>query len=410
MKLFYSWQSDTPAKVGRTFIREALDAAIADLDLEDAERPEIDQDTKGVLGSPVIADTIFEKIRNAKVVVADVTLTGGTPGAKRLCNTNVAIELGFALGLHGDGVLLKIMNTHYGPPSELPFDLAHRRWPVQYALSPDAEKGEREKVRSALTKELAAILAAYLAAYKPTPETPKPAQSTYNPGTYWQKGEKLGTTTLSQTEGADLEYPAEHPLVYLRIWPQEKIAPLTIQTLNDYQKSSIEPLCGTSDGWSNVRNRFGTMAYAYSRSGRVLLSSTQVMKSGEIWGVNHFLLLERPEREKYPKFVPTGAYETGLRNSLNRYLYAARAHFGYPSKIMVESGLVNIGDYRLAMPNHYYDRFWGPIFEDVRVVAEVDTDHPATVTQALLKLFEAVFEAAGAERPANYDNFPPKDG
>lgn len=51
MKVFYSWQSDTPAKVGRTFIRDALEAAIAGLHLEDAVRPEIDQDTKGVLGS-----------------------------------------------------------------------------------------------------------------------------------------------------------------------------------------------------------------------------------------------------------------------------------------------------------------------------------------------------------------------
>src|SRR5215469_11748515 len=114
MKVFYSWQSDSSAKVGRTFIREALEAAIAGLELEDARRPEIDQDTKGVLGSPVIADTIFQKIREAKVVVADVTLTGHTPDGKSLCNSNVAIELGYALGIHGDAILLKVMNSHYG--------------------------------------------------------------------------------------------------------------------------------------------------------------------------------------------------------------------------------------------------------------------------------------------------------
>jgi len=31
-------------------------------------------------------------------------------------------------------VLLKVMNTHYGPPDELPFDLRHRRWPVKYRI------------------------------------------------------------------------------------------------------------------------------------------------------------------------------------------------------------------------------------------------------------------------------------
>lgn len=168
MNVFYSWQSDTPAKVARTLIREALESAVADLDLEDAERPEIDQDTKGVLGSPVIAETIFKKIRHAKVVVADVTLTGQTPEGKRLCNSNVAIELGYALGIHGDEVLLKVMNTHYGPPQDLPFDLAHRRWPVEFNLSPDATVAERARVRAALTKELRKILELYITAASST--------------------------------------------------------------------------------------------------------------------------------------------------------------------------------------------------------------------------------------------------
>jgi hypothetical protein len=63
----------------RTFIREALEAAISEFDAEDAERPEIEQDTEGVLGSSPIADTIFKKIRNAKVAVADITLTAQRP-------------------------------------------------------------------------------------------------------------------------------------------------------------------------------------------------------------------------------------------------------------------------------------------------------------------------------------------
>src|SRR5687768_16453473 len=138
MKVFYSWQSDTPGSVGRTFIRQALEDAIEGLDLEEAERPKIDQDTKGVLGSPVIANTIFQKIRDAKVVIADVTLTGETNGGKRLCNSNVAIELGYALSVPGDEALLTVMNTHYGTPQYLPFDLAHRRWPVLFQLAPDA--------------------------------------------------------------------------------------------------------------------------------------------------------------------------------------------------------------------------------------------------------------------------------
>jgi hypothetical protein len=70
--------------VRRTFIRDALEAAITGLELEDAKRSEIDQGTKDALGSPVIAETILQKSRDANVVVADVTLIGQTPLGKLL--------------------------------------------------------------------------------------------------------------------------------------------------------------------------------------------------------------------------------------------------------------------------------------------------------------------------------------
>lgn len=407
MKVFYSWQSDTPGKVGRTFVREALEAAIAGLDLEDADRPEIDQDTKGVLGAPVIADVIFQKIKTARVVVADVTLTGQTPAGKRCCNSNVAIELGYALGIHGDGVLIKVMNTHYGPPQELPFDLAHRRWPVQFTLSPDADGVQRQKVRDALTKELRRILEQYIAASRPPPEPFAPTPSTYTPAAYWPKGEGLAEVRSRARQGTtQVHFVPEDPLIYLHIWPIEKIEPLTSQTLADTSKSSIEPLCGGRSGWSWERNRHGLLTYATYPDSERLASTSQVFRSGEIWGVNNYLLRanKAPGAEKY---IPTVAYEEKLQSSLESYIKAARTHFRYPPKIRVESGLVNVAGFKLAMSN--YD-FWGPIYKDVIVQADVDVDKPETVAAALLKIFEHVFDAAGQPRPENHNGFPPKSG
>lgn len=72
MKVFWLWQSDTPGKIGRHFIREALSAAIADLTVEaEVEEPEgrdprsalhLDQDRQGVPGSPDLARIILNKI------------------------------------------------------------------------------------------------------------------------------------------------------------------------------------------------------------------------------------------------------------------------------------------------------------------------------------------------------------
>ena len=165
MNIFYSWQTDTPDKTGKAFIRLALDDAVSemaeDMGLSEADRPSVDQDTQGVMGSPGIAETIFEKIKSSEVMVVDVTLVGKTSSGKKLINSNVACELGFAHGWHGDQVLLAVMNTHYGPPEDLPFDLQHRRWPLRYKLSPDSSREERKVERVKLSKQLKPILKLY---------------------------------------------------------------------------------------------------------------------------------------------------------------------------------------------------------------------------------------------------------
>jgi hypothetical protein len=113
MKMFWSWQSDTPGKTGRFFIRDCLKEAIAIINQEPevAEPPErtrnplaLDQDRAGVPGHRNLGDTIFGKIAAADVFVGDVTLVAeltvppsvdNSDGVKKLINSNVAIEYGY---------------------------------------------------------------------------------------------------------------------------------------------------------------------------------------------------------------------------------------------------------------------------------------------------------------------------
>ena len=58
--VFWSWQSDQPSRETRNIIRDALVSApdrIA-IEMEEAERPEIDHDTKDAPGSPDIVATM----------------------------------------------------------------------------------------------------------------------------------------------------------------------------------------------------------------------------------------------------------------------------------------------------------------------------------------------------------------
>jgi hypothetical protein len=138
MKIFWSWQSDTPGKTGRHLVRDALLEAVEKLKIDvgiDEPAPRdlhVDFDRKGVPGSPDLARTIFDKIRSTSIMVADVTPIatiencGSSSSGKRVMNPNVAIELGYGLHSLSDSNVLMVLNTYYGGPEKLPFDLRHK--------------------------------------------------------------------------------------------------------------------------------------------------------------------------------------------------------------------------------------------------------------------------------------------
>jgi len=410
MKIFYSWQADTPARVGKQFVRQALDDAVEQLaealDLDEAERPSVDQDTQGVLGSPPIAETIFEKIRASEVVVADVTLTCATPDGKKLINSNVAYELGFAHGHHGHGVILKVMNTHYGPPDDLPFDLKHRRWPEQFELAPDATTSQLREARASLAKRFARILKLYLEGKNPGKKH-EPISSTINAASYWREEELIVEAGrpggVRQDEEIVLGYSSIQPLCYLRIWPDSPLDELTGAEIRDYNESPIEPFIGRVGSYSFNRNRHGMITYVGERA-QELFSSTQLFKNREIWGVNAFLLKSQEEMEV--DFLPSVAYEEGLTRSLRIYLDHAFIKLGYPDIVHVEAGLVNVGGFRLVVSS-ILDPHLGPMYGDLSVTSTINKNDPPTIDAALLKIFESVFDAVGHERPENFNNFPP---
>lgn len=239
MKVFWSWQSDTPGKTGRFFVRDALKAAIEELQteadvLEPNEREvrealHLDHDRKDQPGSPDLANIILEKIKAATVVVADVTTVGivppdvsakdGTP--KRLINSNVAIELGYALDALTDRALLMVMNTHYGDQDGLPFDLRHKAGPLLFNLAPDANKAEIAAAAAKLKVEFVTALKPYiaLAADQARIREPFPVSvvlAATGPAIFFPPGAVLA----SAGDRGEQEFRFDHDkLIYLRLFP-----------------------------------------------------------------------------------------------------------------------------------------------------------------------------------------------
>ncbi len=128
-------------------------------EIEEAESFELDHDTKGVPGMPPIAETICRKINDCRLFLGDLTIVGESArhsdGAiKRLPNSNVLVELGYARRAKGVERLITVMITAFGDPSGLPFDLAHLRHPIRYHLK-DIKDAELEENKRALAGRIA---------------------------------------------------------------------------------------------------------------------------------------------------------------------------------------------------------------------------------------------------------------
>lgn len=174
--IFYSWQTDAPSNLNRTFIEEALVEAAAGMNVEPAERLAVDEGMQDTPGSPEIARVLFEKIESAFLFVGDVTLVGQLPGGGRMLtagapvtaadtlrrtpNPNVAVELGYADAALGWQRVLRVMNTAFGKPEDQPFDVRNRRFPIRYNLKAEATEHQRNQVKANLVGTFVEAIAA----------------------------------------------------------------------------------------------------------------------------------------------------------------------------------------------------------------------------------------------------------
>lgn len=151
--VFYSWQSDLPNTTNRGLIGDALARAVKAISADSDVVVDlvVDRDTQSVPGSPDIAVTIFEKIDNAAIFVADVSVVHRGSSDRSFPNPNVLIELGYALKALGDDRVVLILNAEFGGLHELPFDLRRKRV-MTYSLPESSD--ERAKERAELARSI----------------------------------------------------------------------------------------------------------------------------------------------------------------------------------------------------------------------------------------------------------------
>jgi hypothetical protein len=409
--VFFSWQIDTEAKVGRNFIERALNRAAAriggDANVEKAVRDlSVDRDTKNVPGSPPIVDTILRKIDNAAVFVPDLTFVGDRLDGRRTPNPNVLIEYGWALKSLGHGRIVPVMNTAFGRPTPetMPFNLRHLRNPILYHCPPDASDDARGQVREELARELERAIRVVFASdefkaglAQPAPPAPFQALSpAHGLGRFRKAGEPLGASDGVIGRPSVEVVLASGPVIWLRVMPT--VDPGRKWLVADLMKAAktpnlvIEPFSYTGGGFYFVRGGDGFGVYTplhtdMTEAGQVVFAFC----GGEIWSIDAYLL--EAMVNDGAKFIPD--IEKQLARALQIY-----------TKLLVKLGIAPPFSWTAGMEDTMgralYSEDWSPILapklcmmQEIIVTGNHSPGDPPM--QSLTPFFAALFDACGSE-------------
>ena len=143
--IFYSWQTDTTEQE-RRLIGTSLEKVCAKIFKERGISLRIDESTLGEPGMPSITETIFKKIDNSDIFVCDLTpiikltkkIDGGQQENKQLPNSNVLVELGYAMSAIGLNYVIPLAHRGDWSANQLPFDINHHKIDIFTSSNIDA--------------------------------------------------------------------------------------------------------------------------------------------------------------------------------------------------------------------------------------------------------------------------------
>jgi hypothetical protein len=433
MKLFWSWQSDTPGKTGRHFIREALNLAVSELKdqpelVEPSERDtldglEIDQDRQGVAGSTDLAPEIRKKIANCDVFIADVTSVGvidpaitklmaKKPGdrqpagrksrarKKRLINSNVAIELGYAYRTLTDSFVLLVMNDYFGSHEDMPFDIRHKAATITFTLAPYADAEERKRVQKGLVRrlveEIRLCISNFVAEQANTVEFPT-AQETSS-GLYFPPGEMLA-------EGGE---PGEQPFefraeqwAWLRLHPHAGEPQVGLHKIMQVFEERRTVTLSERQFPIVRRNQYG--AIGFEGAGNTIHALVQGFPTGELWGINGHVIASRQVGGQSLVIIPILTFEKMFVKALTNYVAVATRALGLTPPFRVTMGVAAVRGAYIAAPGGDLGtgQYLGPIMQDaVTHAAELKKSDDAALRAILRDFFIKVWDAAAADRAA----------
>lgn len=405
-KIFYAWQSDQPAKLCRTLIQRALDDAKEQIkesqtiDVEPRIQIEIDQDTQGVPGSPHIAETIFQKIRECDAFIADLTFTGCQKGKhdRPVPNPNVLIEYGYALRELGDERIIAVFNEEFGNREDLPFDIRHRRWPLPYRTAGAGTGEEAQRVRRHERKKLANELVKVIKhlvrntgkrAENPNSDVDRPLVAQF----------PLDSEILLQNSGERLRIRKSGAKILLNIRSVGSSLSLTQADAQSLALRNLKPLAWRRlTGWSPARTSEGAALVKHpgGNGGSVEFASI-LMRDGSLYGIDcHHVGRHGDSRIKEP-FLLINLVEEILTDGLRNFLDVARDDLSLALPLDTGVALEGVRNYLVVARDLYPAPQGTLLVERIESRFQV-TNYAADPAELLRSFIEKVYDEAGLEQ------------
>jgi len=142
--IFYSWQDQLPEETNKNVIRNQLRVVCKEIEKAYDITIVLDEATRDVPGSPDIPSTIIDKISVCDIFISDITTVNRAAPAefRRCANSNVLLELGYAMGAVGWHRVVMLFNTEFGKvPDDVTFDIDRKRIATYSVKDKDDAKG-----------------------------------------------------------------------------------------------------------------------------------------------------------------------------------------------------------------------------------------------------------------------------
>jgi hypothetical protein len=320
-------------------------------------------------------------------------------------NSNVAIELGYALHALSDRALLMVMNEHYGSRRDLPFDLQAKAGPTMFTLSPDAEKqtiaAASRQLVSRLVHDLKPFVAQKVKAVRRSKPFPQ-AESKDGPARFRAPGEPIGSMwdllpSPSKRRGSITL--AAGPATWLRLMPTfDPGKKWTAQELLQSSKSGgffLTPFVFDQLSMVRAADGFG-YCHIPSADDAEVISIVFAFETGEVWAIDTWLM------GAHPSHLHIAEIERTWIERLSDYgTFLQR--LGVQPPYWWIAGVTGADQRELQSPTRPgYARIgsWRG-FECVAdlIVAEGPYESEQSPISALLPFFEAIYSKCGMNRP-----------